>query len=344
MDGPRRQRRGPSARSSVIAVDLGASRLRVAVIGPDGSISERVERATRVADGPAAVIADAIGLIDAIRAPDRARAAARGRSSIVAIGIGAPGPVDPIAGRLLEPPNLGPAFRDVPLAAEIAAATGLPTALDRDTNVALLGECAFGAAKGARHAIYLTVSTGVGGAVLADGRLLAGASGLAGELGHVVVDLDGPLCGCGARGHLEAYSSGVGIARAARAAIERGTAPGLADIATRIGPQAISARDVAEAEERVDADAAAIMDLARRAFAAALVGMVDVFAPEVIVVGGGIAMAQGERLLGPARDAVRATAFRSAASLVRIVPAALGDDVGLVGALALVRARGGLLG
>ena len=339
MDGPRPQRRGPSARSSVIAVDLGASRLRVAVIGPDGSISGRAERATRVADGPSAVIADAIDLIEATRAD----APHRARTSIAAIGIGAPGPVDPVTGRLLEPPNLGPAFRDLPLAAGIAAATGLPTVLQRDTNVALLGECAFGAAKGARHVIYLTVSSGVGGAVLADGRLLAGAGGLAGELGHVVVDLEGPLCGCGARGHLEAYSSGVGIARAARAAIERGTAPGLSDLAARILPRAISARDVAAAEERGDPDATAIMELARRAFAAALVGMVDVFAPEVIVVGGGIAAAQGERLLGPARDAVRATAFRSAASLVRVVPAFLGDDVGLVGALALVRARGGLL-
>ncbi len=295
----------------------------------------RAERPTRIADGPVAVVADAVALLAAVRST----AASADVTGIHAVGISAPGPVDPVGGLLLEPPNLGPAFRDLPLAEPLGSAMGLPAVLERDTNVALLGEIAFGAAKGARHALYLTVSTGIGGAVLVDGRLLAGSGGLGGELGHVVVDLDGPPCGCGARGHLEAYSSGVGIARAARDAIDRGGAPGLSDLARRIGARPITARDVAAAEERGDPDAAAIMELARRAFAAALVGMVDVFAPEIVVVGGGIAAAQGERLLGPARDAVRATAFRTAASRVRIVAAALGDDVGLIGALALVRAR-----
>ena len=329
----------------VLALDLGASRLRGAVIRPDGSIAARTERPTRAAAGPAAVVGDAIEILRTVRA---AVPAADARQ-IAAIGISAPGPVDPVAGRLREPPNLGPAFRDVPFAEPVGAALGLPAVLDRDTNVALLGELAFGAAAGIRHAIYLTVSTGLGGAVLADGRLLTGQDGLAGELGHVLVDLDGPPCGCGARGHLEAYTSGVGIARAARDLIEGGAAPGLAaiarDVAPRaidardVAPRAIDARDVATAEDAGDPAAAAIMDLARRAFAAAVVGIVDVFAPELIVVGGSIAVAQGERLLGPARAAVRATAFRTAGSRVRIVPAVLGDDVGLVGALILVRTR-----
>ncbi|MHB8672489.1 MAG: ROK family protein [Candidatus Limnocylindrales bacterium] len=326
---------GPMAAGPILALDLGASRIRAAVVRPDGSIAARAEGPTRIGDGPVAVVADAVALLAAVRSV----AASADVGGIVAVGISAPGPVDPVGGLLLEPPNLGPAFRDLPLAAPLGSAMRLPAVLERDTNVALLGEHAFGAAMGVRHALYLTVSTGIGGAVLVDGRLLAGSGGLGGELGHVVVDLDGPPCGCGARGHLEAYSSGVGIARAARDAIDRGGAPGLSDLARRSGARPITARDVAEAEERGDPDAAAIMELARRAFAAALVGMVDVFAPEIVVVGGSIAAAQGERLLGPARDAVRATAFRTAASRVRIVAAALGDDVGLIGALALVRAR-----
>ncbi len=113
----------------------------------------------------------------------------------------APGPVDPHAGIVVAPPNLGPDFRNVPLADEVESALGLPTFLDRDTNVAALGEAAFGAGRGEPDFIYLTVSTGVGGSIVTDGRLFHGPDGLAGELGHVPVDLDGPRCGCGGYGH-----------------------------------------------------------------------------------------------------------------------------------------------
>ena len=234
---------------------------------------------------------------------------------------------------------MGPAFRGAALAGPIGAALGLPAALERDTVVALLGECAFGAARGAMDVIYLTVSTGVGGAVLADGRLLSGADGLAGELGHMVVDMNGPVCGCGGRGHLEALSSGTGLARAAATLIAAGSTPGLARLAAAAPGGALSARDLAAAEEAGDPDAAALMERARRAFAAAMVGLVDVFNPEVIVVGGSLARGQGERWLQPARAAISAVAFRVQAGRVRLVPAALGDDVGLVGALGLVAAR-----
>jgi glucokinase len=152
---------------------------------------------------------------------------------------------------------------------------------------------------------------------------MLGADGLAGELGHLLVDLDGPPCGCGARGHLEAFASGTGIARAAREA-------GLGDI---------DARQVAQLEEQGNGDAAGVMDAARRAFAEAVVTMVDVFNPQRIVVGGSIARGQADRLLGPAREAVRDHAYRRQAERVEIVLAALGDDVGLVGALPLVSLR-----
>ena len=116
------------------------------------------------------------------------------------IGISSPGPVDPRAGAVVEPPNLGPDFRDVPLADDVEAALGLPTFLDRDTNVAALGEAAYGAGRGQYDFIYVTVSTGIGGSIVTDGRLFHGPDGMAGELGHVPVELDGPLCGCGGRG------------------------------------------------------------------------------------------------------------------------------------------------
>ena len=319
----------------VLALDLGASRIRAAVVRPDGTLAARADGPTRLAEGPAVVVGDSIALLRRVLAdaPDDLATA------VTSIGISAPGPVDPFRGRLVEPPNMGPAFRDAAFAEPIAAALDREAWLDRDTHVALLGELGFGAAKGARHALYITISTGLGGAILSDGRLVTGPDGVAGELGHLVVDLDGPTCNCGERGHLEAFSSGVAIARAAREAVEQGSAPGLSAAAERQAPAPLTARDIAALEEAGDRDAAAIMATARDAFAAAMVSFVDLFAPELIVIGGSLARGQGDRWLDPAREAVRTRAFRVPAARVRIVPAALGDDVGLVGGLELVRHR-----
>jgi glucokinase len=318
----------------VLALDLGASRIRAAVVLPDGSLASRADGITRGAAGPEAVIADCIDLLNRVRSATPATTA----TAIGGLGISAPGPVVPATGLIVEPPNM-PAFRDVPFAEPVGRAVGLPAALDRDTNVAMLGELVFGAARGARHVIYLTVSTGLGGAIVADGRLVTGPDGVAGELGHLVVDLDGPPCGCGDRGHLESFSSGTAIVRAAREALDAGAAPGLASAMGAITPAQVTARDVAAAEDAGDPTATRIMASARRAFASALVGIVNVFAPELIVVGGSLARSQGDRWLDPARDAVRARAFRIPAARVRIVPADLGDDVGLVGASVLVGTR-----
>jgi glucokinase len=318
----------------VLALDLGASRIRAAAVRPDGSLAARADGATRSAAGPEAVVADSIGLLRAVRdaAPRDVAAALAG------IGVCAPGPLDPAAGRLIDPPNFGPGFEGLPLGGPISAALGLPVALERDTVVALLGELAFGAARGASDAVYITVSTGVGGAVLTGGRLLSGADGLAGEIGHMTVDIDGPACGCGGRGHLEALASGIGLARLAAERMAAGSAPGLRKRAISLG-RPLTARDLAAAEEAGDPEAAALLHRARRAFAAGMVSVVDLFNPQVIVVGGSLARGQGERLLAPARETIAREGFRVQAGRVRLVPAELGDDVGLVGALGLVGAR-----
>jgi glucokinase len=280
------------------------------------------------------VIRESVSLLRAVR--DAAPAALR--ETLAGIGIAAPGPVQPSTGQLVEPPNLGPAFRDVPLAGPIGTALGLPAMLERDTNVAALAEWDFGSARATRDFLYLTVSTGIGGAIVTGGRLMRGPDEVAGELGHVVVELDGPPCRCGARGHLEAISSGAGIARAAADAIAAGVAPGLVE-RRRAAARPLTARDVAAAEDAADPAAAAIMERARKAFAEACVGFVNVFNPELIVVGGSLARNQGERWLDPTRDRIGQVAFRIHRARVRVVPAALGDDVGLVGALPLLRGR-----
>ncbi len=270
----------------------------------------------------------------------RSEAPAEIADSIVGIGVCSPGPVDPVNGVVVETPNLGPHFRDVPLAAELSAAENLPTFLDRDTNVAALGEHAFGAARDCDDFIYLTVSTGVGGAVFTGGQLLHGPDGFAGELGHVPVSLDGPRCGCGGVGHVEAWAAGVSLARQADALVAATASPFLADRARALDPgEALSAKDVAEGSLAGDPACAELMRTARRAVAAACVGYANAFNPHRIVIGGSIAVAEGDRLLEPIRAAIASEAFQVVARRVRVVPAALGGDVSLAGAQPLVMAR-----
>jgi glucokinase len=322
---------------AVLALDLGATQIRAAVVTADGAVHERRRASTPSREGPDAVVEACIGTLRSVRAayrvtePDLA-----GR--LVGIGIAAPGPVDPFRGVIVDPPNMGPSFRDIPLAERVGAALGLPTVLDRDTQVAAMAEAAHGAARGCSDFLYITVSTGIGGAIVSDGHLLRGPDGAAGELGHLLIDRQGPRCGCGARGHLEAIASGVAIAAAGRAAAERGESLVLADLLSEHGPS-FGAQDVAGAEETGDSAAAAIMADARDAFAQGCVSLVDVFNPERIVVGGSLARGQGDRWLDPAREVVRRDAFRLAGQRVSIVPAELGDDVGLVGGYELVRSR-----
>jgi glucokinase len=327
----------------VLALDVGGTQIRAAVVTPDGAIHARKARRTPVDDGPDAVVAACSDTLRESLKEFSRSAHDAAATEMAGISISSPGPLDPWRGVILDTPNLGPSFQDVPIAERIERALGLPTYLERDTQVAALAEGTFGAARGTRDFLYITVSSGVGGAIVTEGRLLMGPDGTAGELGHVVIDFHGPPCGCGGTGHLESFSAGAGIARAARQAIGSGHSVDLEEYARKIGLDPavdhLDARQVAEAEDDGVASARQIMEDARQAFAAACVGFVDVFDPDLIVVGGSVARGQGERLLEPAREMVQREAFKVPAARVRIVPGALGDDVGLVGGLVLVHTR-----
>jgi glucokinase len=314
--------------AEVVAVDLGATNVRVARVAADGAVVQRHVAATPRTGGGPAVVDAVLGALDHV-ALDGA----------VAVGLSACGPLDPETATLHDPPNLAGGVGVVPLGAAIVARTGLVVAAERDTNVAVLAETTFGAARGARDVVYLTISTGIGGGIVADGRLLGGVAGAAGELGHLVVDLDGPPCGCGGRGCVEAIASGTGIARAGRAAAAAGRSPALAALVARSGDDALDARAVADAARAGDAAAVAILDRARRAVVALVLGTVNAFAPAVVVVGGSVAVGMGVPLLAAAGDAVGRLALAPAGRAARVVGAALGDDVGLAGAVPLVAAR-----
>jgi glucokinase len=247
---------------------------------------------------------------------DAVRSAAKG-APIAAVGVGAPGPLDPEEGVVHEAPNL-PGFIEVPIAREMSAALSAPTFLDRDTVVAAYAEAAYGAARGVRDWMYITISTGIGGTIVSDGRLVRGVSGTSGEIGHFPVDPAGPVCGCGNVGHVEAFASGANLAK------QFGVA---------------SAAEVFAAWRRGDRTATAIIERARRALGDMAVGVVNLLNPARIVVGGGIATGEPDFVFGAMRDAVRERAFAVPASAVEIVPAQLGDDVGLIGAAVMARER-----
>jgi glucokinase len=317
----------------VLALDLGATNARAAVVTPEGIVHARNAGPMPMAEGRDAVLARCVELLETAR---QAHLRAGGAAPI-AVGIAAPGPLDAATGRLIEPPNLRGSWWGFPLGPAIGDALGLPWALGKDTNVDILAERDFGAGNGSGDLVYLTISTGIGGAVLSGGRPMVGPDGVSGELGHVTVDMDGPTCGCGGVGHLEAVASGTGIANAALAALQAGAdAPQLARIAARIAPRSLSAADVSDAADAGDAAAGVILERARRAVAVAVVSIVNVFGPDKVILGGGITLAWGEKLLGPAREAVASTAFRLPGQRARVVPAALGDDVGLIGTVPLV--------
>jgi glucokinase len=321
-----------SERMVVLGLDIGGTQIRAGAVLPDGSRLGRRAAPTPVAQGEEAIYATCAGLLAAVS--DGLPAGERSR--VAAIGISSMGPVDPARGLVVDPPNV-PSLRDAPLAGEMSERLGWPAFLDRDTNVAALAEQWLGAARDCPDFLYVTVSTGLGAAVMTKGRLMHGPDGTAGELGHMTLILeDGPPCGCGGRGHLEGIASGSGLAAQAAAEVAAGRSDFLA---RRLADGPPSARDVVEGEGAGDEACVRLMNRARRAFALACVGWVDAFNPALIVVGGTLAERQGERWLEPAREAVRSQAFRTPAARVKIVPAQLGEDVGLVGTWPLVERR-----
>lgn len=325
---PRTRLRGP-----VLALDLGATNARAGIVTPDGVLTTRRAGATPMTEGRDAVVGYCLELLREVRAEHMATDGA----APIALGIAAPGPVHPPSGSLIDPPNLRGDWWGFPLAVVLGEALGVPWALGKDTNVNILGERDFGAGEGSDDLVYLTISTGVGGAAISGGRPVVGPDGVAGELGHMTVDMDGPICGCGGVGHLEALASGTGIAASARAVLEAGEpAPVLARMAAEIAPAPLTAVHVSRAADMGDATAGVILERARRAVALAVVSLVNVFGPDVVILGGGISLAWGERLIAPARDAVARSAFRIQAERARVVAAALGDDVGLIGTVPLV--------
>jgi glucokinase len=249
-----------------------------------------------------------------------------------AVGFGIPSLVDAATGASessVHLPLAGVPFRDL-----MSERLGLPVFVDNDANVALIAEQRFGAAQGALHAVMLTIGTGIGGALVLDGRLYRGATGAAGELGHMVVDLDGPPCqgNCPNRGCLEAVASGSAIGREGAEVAARSPDSPLGRAAA--GGREITGALVTELAHEGDEDAREAIRAVGGRLGVGIANIANVFNPEVVVIGGGV-IAAGELLLEPAREALAERALPPSRDLARVVPARFGDEAGMLGAALL---------
>lgn len=302
----------------VLGLDIGGTKIAAGIVDGGGQARSFLVESTRAEEGPESGLERLFALGRA--AVDEAGV---DWEEVAAVGIGAGGPLDTARGVLVAPPHL-PGWREVPIVSMAEGAFRKPVVLENDATAAAAGEHRYGAGAGTSHMVYLTISTGVGGGVVIDGRLYRGASGNGGELGHVTVDCDGRPCrGCGRRGCLEAYVSGTSIAERAREA----------------GMGEVNAGEVATAARAGDAVACRVWGETADALGCGLTSIVNLFEPQLVVLGGGVVTGVGELLLGPVRERVRAEAMGPAGRAAEIVAAALGPHVGVVGAAAIAHER-----
>lgn len=310
--------------SYAIGIDLGGTKIEGALIDRAGAVLAQTRQLTAVEEGVDAVVGRIAGCIGALM---------RDAQPVSGIGIGAAGMTDSRRGVVLMASNLK--WENVPLRDLVIERLGATWAqrvwVDKDTNAAALGEMLYGAGQGAKHLLYVTVGTGVGGGMVLDGRLYHGATEGASDIGHLVLEPEGEVCGCGKRGCLETLASGPAIAREAHAALERGESSAL----VALGHDGLSAVEVVEAARAGDALARSVLARAGRYLGIALAYYVDLNNPECIIIGGGVSAA-GNLLVEPARQAVAERALANNAKAAQIVLAGLGSESGAVGAAALV--------
>jgi glucokinase len=310
----------------VLGIDIGGTNLVVGSVAEDGSALLAPDSEPTHAEAGATDVLDRLVAL-ARRAIERARQEAPG-AEILGVGAGAPGPLDTHRGVVLLTPNLG--WVDMPLRQIIHDRLGLPAALDNDANCAVLGEWWVGAARGSRHAIGITIGTGIGGGLILEGRLYHGASDVAGEIGHTTIDTEGRRCKCGNYGCLEAYASGPNIALRAIEALEAGAESRLPSYVAGDMRQ-LTAQTVYQAAQDGDELALEVVNDTAKFLGVGIGNLLNVFNPEVVVVCGGVTLA-GDHLFVPMRREVARRAFKPAVAACRIVPGELAGTAGVYGA------------
>jgi glucokinase len=306
-------------------VDLGGTKVEAAYVDENGRLGQRIRRHTDVKDGPKAVEDEIIKAVQDLMASADSRP--------VGVGVGVAGQIEAGSGVVQFAPNLE--WRNIPLQSELSEAIQLPVIVENDVRVATRGEWLHGAGQGCNDLICIFVGTGIGGGIIIDGHMLAGCSNTAGEIGHIVVDVNGPNCHCGNRGCMEALAGGWAIAQSAQEAIRSDPVAG-AEIIKQAGNvlEEVSAKIVAQAAQEGDPLAMSVIDQATQALIAGATSLVNAFNPCRLILGGGVIEGM-PALIGRIAHGVHEDALTAAGKSLEILPAKLHNDSGVIGAAAL---------
>ena len=308
----------------IIAVDLGGTSFRVALADSTATILNRNAEPTNASDGPQIGIKRIIKTI-------HSTASTVGMEKVKGIAVATAGPIDPANGIILTPPSL-PTWHNLPIKKYLEEAFRLPVWVESDADMAAIGEHRFGAGRGFDRLVYFTISTGIGGGIIIDGQLLRGSKISAAEIGHIIVDPQGPQCNCGGKGHVEAMASGTAIARMARERILQGNTSSLPELCQDDLSQ-LTAEMVVNAARNGDSLASKVMREAGTSLGIAVVSLMHVLDPDIVIIGGGVSNA-GNLLIEPVKDVIAERAMIDFRNRTEVVQSALGDDSGLYGAIA----------
>lgn len=311
----------------IVAIDIGGSKVLSAILDRNGQVLMRCKEPTCATGRPEEVIEQSVRMVAEMK-----HSLGLHEQDILGTGVGVPGPLDYQAGIVEESPNLQ--WIRYPVREELSKRLGTKLLLDKDANVAALGEFYYGSNRNCGHLIYITVSTGIGGGIISDGRLLHGLRGGAGELGHMVVVPGGRKCGCGRLGCLEAVASGQALAWEAQEMINRGG--GQQILACCRSGQPVSAREVAQAARQGDAQALTLISQTASYLGIGIANLVHIFNPEKVVLGGGVAMGLQDLLLPAIKNEVITNIFSLHRRQLEIEITQLGEDVVLLGCAAMV--------
>ena len=322
-----------TSKEIMVGIDMGGTSLRAVVVNAQNEILAIEKQPTNVALKPGALIREMASMVE-----DVLSAAGLRKSQLRAVSVGAPGAVDPRNGVVSHAPNLG--WQEVPLGAELKKLLRVPVFAENDVNVGVAGEHALGAGRGAKELVGMFIGTGIGGGIISRGELYLGTRGAAAEVGHMIIQVDGPLCGCGNHGCIEALASRTAMERDVRAAIRAGQKSCVLKLMEERGKVRMTSSIIQRALKKNDPVMRKVIQRAQYFLGIAVANVVNILDPECVVLGGGVTERLGEEFVAP----IRKTAYenflrRHDAERVKIVPGTLGDNAGALGAVVLARKR-----
>lgn len=309
------------AKDYVVGIDLGGTKISGAFSDCEGNVLSKYTIPTNSFEGDQAVLQRIISVVEKVIIDS-----GKSIDDVKAIGIGSPGPLDAKQGLIIETPNLP--FTNFKLVEPIEKRFGVKTYLDNDANVAAIGEFMMGAGKGTENMVYITVSTGIGGGAIINGKIYRGNTSNAVEIGHTTVLPDGPRCNCGNYGCAEVMASGTAIGRCAREAVEKGLETSLANY------ENVTSYEVFKEAEKGDKVAQNILDTTLPYLGVCVANIITSFDPEMVIIGGGVSKG-GNIVFEKVQIEVNKRCFKSMSTSCKIVPAGLGTDAGVIGAVAL---------